>query len=950
MFDRPSSKSGLGIHVVLATVPQRQEKDFIESVDRNYYKRYRESLVRFSTTGKKKPSELYCPLDTTKSVPVLYNPLRYHLLGNYDIACISLIDNFKFSQRLFEPELKNKAKGGQVIAPYSFQGFTGTSFHAAEDLKVFFYERLKSPAEKQRYFLGICNLKLNNAFLIGNGANFQNSVWKMVEKVIEDFNRKASEARRVDWFGFQPFSWFEQSLILLTDNPESIVEINRTLRRLYVSQLENSDLIIKNSLYKGIFKNKSIKEIASANVLADTHTYFGVHAKLIEGPKNDPFFKSFLKKAPSIKFKTEIELQVKPGHMHLLMRLLKKVNKTSKLHLDLTKSYLVTGKSDYMLREVATDIRTNVHLLRLSMDANSGMYDHVRKMRTRMLFDVSHDSNGVVPKNSISLYSQLKKLGKTMDVINGLDKKLKALKVSRQIRNKVHKIFTNYNNGIQDAILFTYFLDFKIFVDDVQDLIEKEYNLWFYNQVTDDSSKKKNASDMEDASKKENVWDIPEKDWLTLSVLENKLMNKIGIFQEGYNIRMLNCYQYEDLADFDLDFNSSIQQLLSAYNSLVLEIANQFYDNKYQYGPVVQLNLKDTVSTYNSINYYVHHLTSPEIVFSTITKEILNCDQYDTEFVLKVHESFEKLEPELEAFDSHLYLLKKEGLVDLNYFLIDSTRFGLSFDFDFDLFYFWFWSYNLQNTMLYDKSGLINERHFRKELFRILSVAIFFNIPESKLHCPLPEMQTYWARHYLKIKKYVELLHTFMDKANLVQDVADGLLQRFSDFYSIFGKLPEGKFQYSQNTKDKLRMLGNIKKEYGGNFHAESFYAQDLRQAEFNSSSRESSKVLSDAEYLYFYMLEFLRTFKDENDGKIHLIRRNWKTGEPLEGFIKANVGKHIYSIDQTGGLFFDNMTELSRYYGISTKLISDILHFSNLAKKKFVLYHIGKPIGNGKK
>ncbi len=74
---------------------------------------------------------------------------------------------------------------------------------------------------------------------------------------------------------------------------------------------------------------------------------------------------------------------------------------------------------------------------------------------------------------------------------------------------------------------------------------------------------------------------------------------------------MMNCYHFEDITDFDLDINSSVQQLLSAYSTMSNELGNLFYP-EYKYGPIVQLHLNDTIANYISINYYTHHLTSPE--------------------------------------------------------------------------------------------------------------------------------------------------------------------------------------------------------------------------------------------------------------------------------------------------------------------------------------------------
>ena len=79
------------LHVVLATFPQTQEKDFHNSVHHGFYKKYRETCADYLTESEK--NDWFFQGDT--ETPVLYNPISYIIVGNYDIAYITLIDNFK---------------------------------------------------------------------------------------------------------------------------------------------------------------------------------------------------------------------------------------------------------------------------------------------------------------------------------------------------------------------------------------------------------------------------------------------------------------------------------------------------------------------------------------------------------------------------------------------------------------------------------------------------------------------------------------------------------------------------------------------------------------------------------------------------------------------------------------------------------------------------------------
>ena len=149
----------LTLHIVLATIPQKQEKAFNTTVIENHFTRYRNQTQKYCNVNSE--GYYYCENDRKRTTPILYNPLRYYILGNYDIAYISLIDNFKFAQRLFEPGNDKKV---QTFTPHTFQSFSGINTHDSKFLRSFFYEHLEKEKKKSKYFLGICNLKLNNRF------------------------------------------------------------------------------------------------------------------------------------------------------------------------------------------------------------------------------------------------------------------------------------------------------------------------------------------------------------------------------------------------------------------------------------------------------------------------------------------------------------------------------------------------------------------------------------------------------------------------------------------------------------------------------------------------------------------------------------------------------------------------------------------------------------------
>ncbi|MFN4152991.1 MAG: hypothetical protein ACK4IX_18755, partial [Candidatus Sericytochromatia bacterium] len=232
---------------------------------------------------------------------------------------------------------------------------------------------------------------------------------------------------------------------------------------------------------------------------------------------------------------------------------------------------------------------------------------------------------------------------------------------------------------------------------------------------------------------------------------------------------MLNCYMYEEIDDFDLDFNSSIQQLLTTYNTLIYELSKTFDTFKNdEYSILVSLNLRKTVSNYLSINYNVYHLTTPELVFSTIIKEIFNSYEETLRLnPLKTNLLSQKNDLFVEAIKTNEFLfdMYKSNQIEFERINIDIIRVIYTYYSDVKLFGFWFWVFNVQNSSLYNSRGSFNEDHFKMELFReLIIVKIFYNrkypnIENNNWHdleCPIPEFQVYWDRHYATIKSSID--------------------------------------------------------------------------------------------------------------------------------------------------------------------------------------------------
>lgn len=910
------------LHIALATYPKGQSDKYIEDIN-DFYKSFRDEI-----------KENYMSSNLTDD---FYSPMVYHVFGSYDVAFITLVDNHKFSQKLFFPK-------GKKLSPNAFQILTGLCPVINKDFSL---KSAFSSNRNKTYFCA-CNLKLGNGFLIGNGQVFLNSVSLLIDKKIKEIKNTADVQNCEDYILIQSFSWFEISLLIFSDNIDDISTIINQLRESKIRELEvyfteegEFKDFLNNSLYRDFYvkenkkeelDNNDIEKFKESHIFADSHSYFGID------------YNKFKEKDVTDELRTEIEFQVKPGHAKDLLNELGKLKGTNGSPIfKVNEPIFLTGKSDFLIQEIENDkLSNNQILFRELRNPKSSIRKYIRGVKTRPLFKVPVDSFHTSGENGIlNLPEYLKDLIIPENTIEQTDLSLKSLKVSRQIRQKIVKIFFNFNNGIQDTILFIYFLDFKIFMQKLIRVIEAESNHLKESFNTTKNTQPKSVEELEEI-----------------------LRNYINVFEEAHHNRVLNCYLFEEIYDFDLDFNSSIQQLLSTYNTVVSEATNLYYTKKeelpsgeiiykkYQTGQVVQLNLKNTIANDISINYSVNHLTTPEFVFFTLDKEILNnASSHDDRFS-GIIKNIEELVKNKGSNNLKNWLQTKKFLVD--YYIIDVHRYITICNFDLSLFEYWFWSFNLQNPSLYNSKGLFDETHFHKELIRLIFQYAIFGKEKDivNLKCPIPELQSYWERYFDITKREVlELVRTVTnEKGEFLSDLVKRYL-KISDIdleVSIDKDTKQIIFEHEDNDVNNndllllLKSIGNNDFRYGPNRRKvfREFYTKIVDKIDNGNVELYIENDCSPTAYLYAIMYSYLRFLKEKySNGKINILRRNWQTGKPMRRFIKENNANQLYNIDPMGGVFFIDSKKAEKFYQVRNGILQSLWHFSLIMKKRFITH-----------
>ncbi len=904
----------LNLHVALATYPKAQIEEYRKRII-SYHTEFRDGTQKHFQNGNEHFKD---NLELQGKWNNLYEPAVYHIFGNYDVAFISLTHSFKFSQRLFFPKYD---VSNSEIESNSYQILTGLATDLKENQVIETFNE-----GKKRKFVCITNLKFSNGFLIGNGRKLiEATIKKLNEKLANKFNANAN------WLFFQSFSWFEISILFFTNNTDDFAEFLHIVRELSIIELDDCNGIITNSFYDDYKdKNTAVKVLQYYHVFSDTQSHIGVEFEHFKtGDLSDA------------KLKTQIEWITKPGQLQGLQKALQNSPELQGIFKNDIVS--LTGKTDYWFEEVNSELLSNNQKLFqyvLNNDTTCKDTPHesirtfFRNYRTRVLMTSPESLHSKPDTNSAHHESSpLKKLVISQKIVEEVYSQLRTLKVSRHIRQKINKIFFNYNIGINDPILYIYFLDLYNFVQHLRATIQAEYDCFQKGFV-------ENKND-----------DIPK----TVFQIELVLEKFIRVFSEANTIRGLNGYAFEEIYDFDLDVNSSCQQLLTTYNTIAIELGNELIDGG-SHPQVVQLNLHNTESNDVSINYNVYHLINgPEFVLSAIIKEILNSRFKDTGEKNPTNELYKNLSSVFE--NSENPLIKDwfhKGYLLPDYYLSDAIRVMLVFNFETDLYAYWLRVFNFQNTTLYSTVGVMDERYFKQELFRLVFVTGIFDPDKiDSLNCPTPELASYWNRHFYDVKTAVKdiLNNEKIDGINSRQFLINGLIEVLSKIYKASPYNPildiikgSKTIDYQTNFEKKLILSFNNKVTnstlkmpiINRGVALQVFKDLLFKVNEFVEYDKE--KHGSPTIFLYCMMYSYLKTLYEKNDGKVNMLRRNWKDGEPMQSFIEHSPTDALFSVDPHGGLFFADFDKKNEYYNIRNAMLQSLWHLSLVLKKDFII------------
>lgn len=885
----------------MSNYPIGEEDNYIEQL-KNIYVQYKKSTIENLKKSKNfRKSDL-------KRLNGLFEPKTYHVFSQFDVSMISLVNNFKFPQRVFEPNSEENHK----IKTVSYQVLSGSII-----------KNLRNNVSPQRVinransFIKIVQLKINNGLLIGNGSLIISEALKQIEEIFK--NRKISNYILVD-----SFNWAELILVISHKSPETIANAVLEIRRLAVFSLPSD--IQKSVIENSLFRKWKCKNIEMSHLFIESHSFLAVsYGDFLNIPSNVPFHSS-------------IEWKIKPGHFGIFEKEITAL--TNGETFDTSKTFFKTGKTDYLIPlKHENTLRTNQEVFKILRAERKQLSAHIRKIKTDPLFyidSINQIFNGEEAKQQAFPPSNEKELfryrnSKSLEVSGYL----KKLNISRNIRKKIHKIIYNYNLGIQDSILFLYFIDLKPLLDNFIEILK-----FFSDQIVASVTTGKITE-----QQKKDQYGI-----FNTKYIEDVLQPYIDVFEEAIQDRILNNYNYEEINEFTLDTNSSLSGILSSLDPLI-KFYGQYFRTFNGNTIITTINDKETLSNKINVNYNVEHITNPPLIFATLIKEILNTNIYNTG--IEREDLLFRITQELRDKDLSEY--EKDCMKHnfIAYFAADYKKYKLTFFDDMSLFTFWHWSYALQNTHLYTSIGCFSEVSFVKELFRL--VLIVMSTDKSNLNnvdCPIPELRSYWDKHFNRI---VALTKNIVDCTSF-QELTKSLHMEIEKSLLAFStKLEKSENGYSYNRFVFQIIISNLQKDvdqFVSFFYTELTsssrkkkisgkrpgkkemypYLSDLIKNARNNKNDESATN----PHIAFLLLSTLTVYSlnyiyKKFEGEVKLLRRDFATGEPIHHFLETNYSWHI---DPAGGFFINSVEEIEDYVSFSNKIISLMRHLGNVLKK----------------
>lgn len=650
----------------LSTFPNYQPLKIIDAIDSNFYGLRQKRIKTFGLSEEEYPH---------------YQTIHFQLWGSWDLLTIVKADASQQIVKIIQPELNSNSSFREIKTKI----ISGISFANQRD------KSLQRIGEGK--YISYTSLKISNKWLIGNGRNILDCVFKYLDHVL-GLNYSEGE-ERPDHLYFLSYSAYEISLAIFSDSLNDLIQIVNEIREVTIHQLQDYGSNELMALYGDTTQN--------SNLFSDSNTIFGFNIAL------DRSWLS-LKNEYSCSHKIE----VRPSHLFRVQKYLKQEEHVTSI---------IAGKSDISSTQTGLKVHDCLSYKIFLLDflkSNELPHDDLQNFsdflnRIRKIKTLPELGNvGLQSKNpDIAIPEGIFDLN-----FPKINDDLRKLKISKTVRNQLIKLFSNFRNNIHDSINLNQFLDLLPFVESIKSLVDNEL------------------------FKRQKYWQGEENDIRSILELEDFFKSYLKVFTSCYLLRSVNEHDFDELPDFMVT-NTQFQTLATLYDNLVKMLAAPILGKNEADCIVTSFDDSNTTITKFNLRLSAFNIFEPAMVFNILSKEIIT-------LFIKSHKKreFDSINYAQQDFknyvrrwfDEHSYhkLSTNSSLIEnfnIEYLLVDFLRLKYFFNNDFRLFHYWNIAYLIQQPSSYLGNGKIDSRILRSFCFRLLFLGYYvdrdFNGPFS---------------------------------------------------------------------------------------------------------------------------------------------------------------------------------------------------------------------------
>lgn len=487
----------------------------------------------------------------------LYKPITFCTLGDFDLAFISLIDDFEFGIRSFMPfspaldpqEDKIERDEEEYNIPFDHQSLFGFIPFSSDPQ----HRNLEITPELP--LIAISKLKISTSLLFSYGS-------QILFKYIECLNTYFDKIPNIKALVFTSLSWNEIGILFFSNSYERIFSCITEIHSWCIED------IIKNCDFKEddflLFENTGshLKHPIIKKVNSTLGFSFEIFKELRKEPvpckpdhkkkdriKDEKIKQPFFEKIDEYdSIGAIIELRIEGNSLNDIITLINQC-----ITIEGLTPQLISGESDivYIKTNHQNSKIKSKDLLKLliTLHTNASLKSSILSIKSTILGTYQEKVNtpSLIDNETRKKYWRKIK-GTQFDItqIKGLRRKLSFLGVSKAISENIINMVVEYNVGINDRVSYANYLELAKFLQDLIGFIETQYAALNADKKSNYNCKQFNDI-LSDAS----------------HAYYNAFLNR---FHQGFYTN--------DLSDYNIYFKSGIQVLINSYSGIYSSYCN----------------------------------------------------------------------------------------------------------------------------------------------------------------------------------------------------------------------------------------------------------------------------------------------------------------------------------------------------------------------------------------